>query len=192
MHLLNKQVCILLGSVPPAFWPYPVVLSVSWLWGGVVCLLRGGGGRGVCLLGGDLPSEGGASLPALCHCGKADPPPPMNKMTHRCKNITFPQLRLPACENDNQLPLPMQSVWSQYQWRIQDFPQVGAWTLWGGGGGVNTQFCILPKTAWNWKNLDAQGGRAYLTPPLRSATEYDFTVGFLNIFTLRNITSNHR
>ena len=36
------------------------------------------------------------------------------------------------------------------------------------------QFCqILPKTAWNWKNLDAEGGggRASLTPPLRSATD---------------------
>ena len=44
------------------------------------------------------------------------------------------------------------------QWRIQDFPKGGAWTL-QGGGGVNTQFCqILPKTAWNWKNLDAEGG----------------------------------
>ena len=53
-------------------------------------------------------------------------------------------------------------------------PRGGAWTL--QGGGVNTQFCrILPKTAWNWKNLDAEGGgggRASLTPPLRSATEY--------------------
>ena len=40
------------------------------------------------------------------------------------------------------------------------FPQGGAWTL-QGGGGVNTQFCrILPKTAWNWKNLDAEGGGA--------------------------------
>ena len=57
------------------------------------------------------------------------------------------------------------------QWQIQDFPK-------GGGGmnpprgAVNTQFCrILPKTAWNWKNLDAEGGgvrpsRSPLDPPL--------------------------
>ena len=47
------------------------------------------------------------------------------------------------------------------QWRIQDFPEGGrepsrgAWTR-----------QIFPKTAWNRKNLDAQGGRASLTPPL--------------------------
>ena len=52
------------------------------------------------------------------------------------------------------------------------FPQGGgAWTL--QGGGVNTQFCrILPKTAWNWKNLDAEGGACVPHAPLRSATVY--------------------
>ena len=39
------------------------------------------------------------------------------------------------------------------------------------GGGVNPPGGawtrqIFPKTAWNRKNLDAQGGRASLTPPL--------------------------
>ena len=69
------------------------------------------------------------------------------------------------------------------------------------GGGVNTQFCrILPKTAWNWKNLDAEGegGRASLTPPLRSATglvsllwnELEFTMTLTNIFQ-RGITTNN-
>ena len=40
------------------------------------------------------------------------------------------------------------------QWRIQNYPEVGAPTL--GGGGANIQFCQIfpPKTAWNWKNLD--------------------------------------
>ena len=57
------------------------------------------------------------------------------------------------------------------------FPQGGAWTL--QGGGVNTQFCrILPKTAWNWKNLDAKGGgvrpsRPPLDPPLNDYIFYD-------------------
>ena len=32
-------------------------------------------------------------------------------------------------------------------------------------------FTFLPKTAWNWKNLDPQGGRASLAPPLGSANE---------------------
>ena len=61
----------------------------------------------------------------------------------------------------------LENKWKQ--WRIQDFPK-------GGGvnpprGGVNTQFCqILPKTAWNWKNLDAEGGACVPHAPLRSAT----------------------
>ena len=37
----------------------------------------------------------------------------------------------------------------------------------GGGGGANIRICrIFPKTAWNWKNLDSQGGRASPAPPL--------------------------
>ena len=42
-----------------------------------------------------------------------------------------------------------QPVVDQRQWRIQDFlPR-----------GVNIQFCqLLPKTEWNWKNLDGRGG----------------------------------
>ena len=43
---------------------------------------------------------------------------------------------------------------NQYQWRIQDFPEGGAWTLQGGAWTRQ----IFPKTAWNRKNLDAQGG----------------------------------
>ena len=43
------------------------------------------------------------------------------------------------------------------QWRIQDFPKVGREP--SGEEDVNTQFCqIEPKTAWNWKNLDARRG----------------------------------
>ena len=39
--------------------------------------------------------------------------------------------------------------------------------------GANVRFCQnFPKTAWNWKNLGPQGGRASLAPPLRSATVY--------------------
>ena len=45
------------------------------------------------------------------------------------------------------------------------------------GGGANSKKCYylansFPKTAWNWKNLDPQGGRASLAPPLRSANDY--------------------
>ena len=38
-------------------------------------------------------------------------------------------------------------------------------------------FKFLPKTAWKWKNLDPQGGRASLAPPLRSANDYSHLHG---------------
>ena len=54
------------------------------------------------------------------------------------------------------------------------FPQEGAPTLRGGGGGASIRFCqIFPQTAWNWKNLDPHGGHVSLTPSLRSTTVYE-------------------
>ena len=50
------------------------------------------------------------------------------------------------------------------QWRIQDFPQGGRQPP-----KLLLFFTFLPKTAWKWKNLDPQGGRASLAPPLGSA-----------------------
>ena len=43
-----------------------------------------------------------------------------------------------------------------------------------GGGGKHTILPILPKTAWNWNNLDAEvkASASLTTPPLRSATAY--------------------
>ena len=44
-----------------------------------------------------------------------------------------------------------------FQWRIQDFSEVGAPTL--QSGGANIRFCqIFIKTAWKWKNLDTGEG----------------------------------
>ena len=75
---------------------------------------------------------------------------PGNRMTHRCKNITFPQLHLQA------VTISLLAFMGSYQWRIQDFPKEGAPTL---QGGANIRFCQnFPKTAWNWKNLDPRGG----------------------------------
>ena len=46
------------------------------------------------------------------------------------------------------------------QWRIQDFPEVGAPTL--------QEFCPnFPKTAWNWNNLGLQKFH-YVDPPLEA------------------------
>ena len=73
-----------------------VCLGVS-TWGGVC---PGGEGglpeeflRQGCLCRGE--SVWGVYTPIACR----DTPPPMNRMTDRCKNITFPQLRLRAVIN---------------------------------------------------------------------------------------------
>ena len=58
------------------------------------------------------------------------------------------------------------------QWRIQDFPKGGREPSKGGAWTHNfAQFS--KKTAWNWKNLDAEGGGGACVPhaPLRSATD---------------------
>ena len=47
------------------------------------------------------------------------------------------------------------------QWRIQDFPEEGAPTL-----KEAIIWPFFPKTAWNWKNLDPQGGARPWRPPL--------------------------
>ena len=51
------------------------------------------------------------------------------------------------------------------QWRIQDYPEVGASTP---KVDVLTYYFanLLPKTAWKWKNVDPERGR-----PLGSANE---------------------
>ena len=43
------------------------------------------------------------------------------------------------------------------------FPRGGVTNSWGGANIWSCQ--IFPKTAWNWKNLGPQGGRASLAPP---------------------------
>ena len=67
------------------------------------------------------------------------------------------------------------------QWRIQDFPEVGAPTP---RGDANIRFCQkFPKTAWNWKNLDPRGARVprapYLDPPL-SLLVWVFRLSLMN------------
>ena len=55
------------------------------------------------------------------------------------------------------------------QWRIQDFPKGGAWTLQGGAWTRN--FAKFSQKLHEIERIWMQrGGRASLTPPLRSAT----------------------
>ena len=79
---ISKQGCIPVGCVPPACWPYPVVL-------------------------GGLPNPQSMQTPP-----KADPPggrdsppeadlPPVNRMTHRWKNMTFPQTSFEGGNNSH-------------------------------------------------------------------------------------------
>ena len=86
-----------------------------------------------------------------------------------------------------------------YQWRIQDFPEVGAPALEEGG---NIQFCqILSKTAWNWKNLDpAVPEFYYVDPPLlmpwENSTSYNWnfrthTKGTITVCPSMNIRNRH-
>ena len=63
------------------------------------------------------------------------------------------------------------TIWRKCTAADQGFSQGGANSP-GGGGGANIRFCqIFPKTAWNRKNLGAQGGRRVppappINPPL--------------------------
>ena len=68
----NKQVCIPVGCVPPAYWSHPVVVSVSW---------RGGG----------LPSEGGLPSHGIVGTQK----PPVDRQT-RVKTLLGPIVRMRA------------------------------------------------------------------------------------------------
>ena len=99
----GKQECIPVGCVPPVHWPSGGGLPAGGVpaWGGVPprgCTCRGDllGGctcqGGVPARGGDLP--GGVPTQGIPGQGGVPaqvPPPPVNRMTDKCKNITLPQ-----------------------------------------------------------------------------------------------------
>ena len=82
---LAKQECIPVGCVPATHWPYARVCFQGGVcsWGGVFP-------RGVSALGGVF-FLGGGWYPSM-HWGRY--PPPVNRITHTCKNITLAQLHL--------------------------------------------------------------------------------------------------
>ena len=84
MQNSKEQDCIPVGRVPPARWPYLPACSVL----GRGAWSRGGAwsGRGVPSPGGMGAWSGGVSQHAL-----RQTPPPVNRMTNRCKNITLLQ-----------------------------------------------------------------------------------------------------
>ena len=59
--------------------------------GGGVYLVPGGGEYLV--PGGGVPGPGGGYLVPGGGTWSGTPPPPVNRITHTCKNITLPQLR---------------------------------------------------------------------------------------------------
>ena len=99
-----KQVCVLVGCVPPACWPLAVSISKGGSALGVcikgICIQGGlhpggfpsrGRGVGVCIQE-DLHLGGGGLHPGgSASGGWTDPIFPVNRMTDRCKNITLPQ-----------------------------------------------------------------------------------------------------
>ena len=58
-----------------------------------------------------LPNGGGGLCPGWSLSGR--PPPPVNRITDRCKNITFPQLRLRAVINCRTLYYTLLQIWHQ-------------------------------------------------------------------------------
>ena len=88
-----KQECIPVGCVPPACCPYLLACTAL---GGVVYLPRGVPGPGrECTCPGGVPGPGeyllrGMYLAPGGTC-PGTPPPPLNRMTNRCKYITLPQ-----------------------------------------------------------------------------------------------------
>ena len=116
---LREQDCIPVGCVPPALWPYLRACSVpgdvpglggggcTWSGGEGVpglgrCTWSGGcvpglgvylvpGGGGVYLVLGGVPGPGGCTWSGGMYLVRYSPP--VNRITHTCKNITLPQLR---------------------------------------------------------------------------------------------------
>ena len=84
-----QQVCIPVGCVPPACCPYlPACTAQGW------CLLQGGLHHGGAAPGGSLPLREPASGGSACSWGGVSQhalrqTPPVDRMTDRCKNITF-------------------------------------------------------------------------------------------------------
>ena len=72
------------------------------------------------------------------------------------------------------------------QWRTQDFPEMGAPTLGGGGSFANILFCqnFAKKTAWNWKKFGPHVGgggtrqKCYYVDPVRPVEFYWGGVGW--------------
>ena len=97
-NLFIKQDCIPAWCVLPTRWLYLPACSAL---GG--CLLLGGSAPGGCLLPGVCPREvsaprgwgvcsGGCLLWGIPACTEADPPPPVNRITHACEDIKLPKL----------------------------------------------------------------------------------------------------
>ena len=79
-----------------------------------------------------------------------------------------------------------------HQWRIQDFPKGGAWTLQGGGGAWTHNFAEFSQKLHEIERIwmPRGGGRASLTPPLRSATAHHVTTTWTSPIPLSQTHSN--
>ena len=80
------------------------------------------GGEGVCIQGGSTQPPGGSASGGSVQPGGSasrevgQTPSPMNRMTHRCKNITLPKLRLQAATRPFVAKIIMVGIF--YTWSV--------------------------------------------------------------------------
>ena len=102
---------------------------------------------------------------------------PKNCKSAHCYDITKTETQAPCAEHFPSGPFCPETEILQQNFLYYDTS--GGSRIFPRGGGANSQsgcayLLFLPKTAWKWKNLDPQGGRASLAPPLGSANGYPF------------------
>ena len=113
---LWKQECIPVGCVPPAQWPSGGCLPGGCLPRGVSCDLSHHAFDITCTLSRHQLSVNTSAAAYIvwprCMLGYT-PPPHVNRMTDRCKNITLPQLRLRAVTTVVRIGTSFLSGWNK-------------------------------------------------------------------------------
>ena len=120
----HKTESIPVGCVPRAYWPYPVVSHVS----------QGAGMP-------NPPSPHSLADPwmqiflvmwPLMNAGKSTTPRPVNRMTHRCKNISLPRTSFAGGKKEtSQHPITvafkgrLNNIWAFEHWLISEWPARG-------------------------------------------------------------------
>ena len=94
-NYMEKQECIPVGWVPTACWLYPILSHVSW----------GGGHPSRCRPPGYVTCD---------TCWEAIRPPPVNRMRHRCKNITLRVVITDSLKSNTHSNRGTSEIWIHY------------------------------------------------------------------------------